>query len=652
MPHRLPDSRQDLERRVLELSGLLEIARAMVAAPDSTSALRHFLLSAVAVVGGTSGAVFRYDDPSGRLNLVVERGLLGSSWPNTVLSVEEVAFLEGSEAREGITVRPRPSSATARAFVRDQGSWLATYEGEAIVPLVGRGGLWGVALFGPRLLRETYGPAELAILATSAQIAASPLENLAFHLEENATAAPGGDGSDRASSDDCPDEKTKQTVLPANLSALRDQFPVLRDIVGESDLFAAALRELAQVAPTRCPVLVLGETGTGKELAARAIHRMSPRSDGPFEVVDCGAIPRELIESELFGHVRGAFTGATRDRRGTFELAHGGTLFLDEIGEMPTGAQTRLLRVLQEGHMRRVGDERTVHVDVRVVAATNRDLLTEVKDGRFRADVYYRIGVFTVKLPSLRDRKVDIGPLAEVLIERLAVETGRPPLQLSRSLMRRLSEYPFPGNVRELQNILTVLLLRSAPEGPTLEDLEAILAQASGTEPSVTTPSINTVLQEEVPETPAGKRDAESTGRWVLNQLRRCDFNLSQTERTLARLRRSPAGRTAAPVADRSSLTYYLQGECFKAFAECDFDLASAARTIAGIPDLEPRARARLEGFLEFLAGVVEPHTNPAEVRAACRERLPKLPAHYLPYLDSIAEAYLLGEWAVPAEKG
>jgi transcriptional regulator with GAF, ATPase, and Fis domain len=650
MPPQKFDSRQDLERRVHYLSGLLDITRTVVPARDSANALRLFLLSAMGVVGATSAAAFRYDGSRGRLSLDCDCNLPGSDQFNAVLSSDEVAFLEGGEAREGITVRPRPASVPARNFIREHGRWLAACEGEAIVPLVGRGGLWGVALFGPRLLGETYGPTELSILATSAQIVASALENLAFHSE--ARSLPRPDGRAKVETADCAEQKLPASALPDDPASLREQFPVLSDLVGESTSFTAALRDLAQVAPTRCPVLILGETGTGKELAARALHQMSPRATGPFEVVDCGAIPRELIESELFGHVRGAFTGATRDRRGTFELAHGGTLFLDEIGELPTGAQTRLLRVLQEGQMRRVGDERTVHVDVRVVAATNRDLLTEVKEGRFRADVYYRIGVFTVKLPPLRDRQGDMAPLANALLGRLADETGKPKIQLNRALIRRLSEYPFPGNVRELQNILTVLLLRSAPEGPTLEDLEAILAQASGDEPSVTTPSVTAVLQEEVPEAPAGKRDAETTGRWVLDQLRRCDFNLSQTERTLARLRRSPAGRSAAPVADRSSLTYYLQGECFKAFAECDFDLSQAARTIAGIPDLEPRARARLEGFLEFVSGVVEPFAEAAEARAACRERLPKLPAHYLSYLDTIAEGYLLGAWGVPAKKG
>jgi transcriptional regulator with GAF, ATPase, and Fis domain len=151
-------------------------------------------------------------------------------------------------------------------------------------------------------------------------------------------------------------------------------------------------------------VLIMGESGVGKELAARAVHQMSDRADGPFEVMDCGSIPRELIESELFGHVRGAFTGAHRDRKGAFELAHRGTLFMDEIGEMPLQLQTRLLRVLQEGRFRRVGDEHSIEADVRVVAATHRDLRAEVAAGRFREDLFYRLNVFAVRLPPLRER--------------------------------------------------------------------------------------------------------------------------------------------------------------------------------------------------------------------------------------------------------
>ncbi len=635
-----PASRQGLEKKILELSGLLEVARALVAAPDAPTALRHFLLSTIGVLASTSGAVFRYEETAGRLVQVAERGTPEGAESRTVLSAEEVAFLEGGQAREGVALRPKPAGAEARAFVRDQARWLVSHDAEAIVPLVGRGGLWGVALFGPRLLGEPYGDSERSILATSSQIAASALENLEFHAAGEEGAGPISDADEVASPSPVEDQ---------GVAALRVRHAVLREIVGESEPLARALRELAQVAPTRCPVLILGETGTGKELASRAVHRMSPRGDGPFEVVDCGAIPRELIESELFGHVRGAFTGATRDRRGAFELAHGGTLFLDEVGELPAGAQTRLLRILQEGQLRRVGDERPIHVDVRIVAATNRDLLQEVKSGRFRPDLYYRIGVFTVHLPALRERRGDLPILAKALVERLAEETGRPTLLLSRPILRRLAEYSFPGNVRELQNVLTVLLLRSPSDGPTLADLESVLAQAGGEVGAALSGEATELLEED--DLPVGRRSAEATGRWVLDQIRRTDFNLSHAERTLARLRRSPAGRAAAPVSDRASLTYYLQGECFRAFAESGFDLHVAARAIASIADLEPRARQRLESYLSFLAEVAAPFENASQAKAACRDRLPKLPVLYQPYLDAVVEGFVRGAWA-PNTKG
>jgi hypothetical protein len=380
-----------------------------------------------------------------------------------------------------------------------------------------------------------------------------------------------------------------------------------------------------------------GETGTGKELAARAIHALSPRADRPFETVDCGAIPRELIESELFGHVRGAFTGATRDRRGAFELANGGSLFLDEIGELSSGAQTRLLRVLQEGRFRRVGDERAIQVDVRVVAATNRDLLSEVKAGRFRPDLYYRLNVFCIRLPALRDRKGDIPQLVAHVLDRMADEIGGPAPKLSSSLLRRLEEYAFPGNIRELRNVLTALILRTQGAPPTLADLDNLLADADGEEPGARGGGEPAAYDDDDDSADAAphpgadtrpvRRDFETTGAWVLDQLRKCDFNLSQAERSLARLRRSPAGRAAAPVADRSSLTYYFQGECFKAFAAQGFDLKRAARTIALLPDLEDRARARLAGYLEFVSEVTREATSDEDARARCRARLPKLPA-------------------------
>src|SRR6185436_1365291 len=304
-------------------------------------------------------------------------------------------------------------------------------------------------------------------------------ENLMFHQAGGAIEAPepseGAVEPQEAPGALEPDAGASAHLGRLSLVELRRRFPIMQEIIGQAGPFERAFREVASVAPARCPVLVLGETGTGKELAARAIHSLSPRAERPFEVIDCGSIPRELIESELFGHVRGAFTGATRDRRGAFELANGGTLFLDEIGELSGGAQTRLLRVLQEGRFRRVGDERAIQVDVRVVAATNRDLLSEVKAGRFRPDLYYRLNVFCIRLPALRDRKGDIPLLIAHVLDRMADEIGGPAPKLPTAITRRLEEYAFPGNIRELRNILMALILRTQGRTPTLAELDTLL---------------------------------------------------------------------------------------------------------------------------------------------------------------------------------
>jgi transcriptional regulator with GAF, ATPase, and Fis domain len=208
------------------------------------------------------------------------------------------------------------------------------------------------------------------------------------------------------------------------------------------------------VAPTDAAVLVLGESGTGKELVAREVHRRSKRAGKPLIKVNCAAVPRELYESEFFGHARGSFTGALRDRAGRFELADGGTLFLDEVGEIPLELQAKLLRVLQEGELERVGEERTRRVDVRLIAATNRDLRAEAEAGRFRQDLYYRLSVFPVELPPLRKRAEDIPPLAEHFLALAARKLGRPKPRLTLASVQQLQRYHWPGNVRELQHVI------------------------------------------------------------------------------------------------------------------------------------------------------------------------------------------------------
>jgi two-component system response regulator AtoC len=233
-------------------------------------------------------------------------------------------------------------------------------------------------------------------------------------------------------------------------------------IIHRSEVMTALLETVCKAAASPVPVLILGETGTGKELIARALHFESSRRDRPFLAVNCSAIPAGLLESELFGHVRGAFTGADRARTGLFGAADGGTLLLDEIGDLPLELQPKLLRVLQEGEVRRVGDSQAQSVDVRVVAATARDLRQAVTQGRFREDLFYRLAVVTVELPPLRRRPEDIAPLVDGYLPRLAARLGRTMPLLSAEAMQRLESYPWPGNVRELVNVLekTLVLCR------------------------------------------------------------------------------------------------------------------------------------------------------------------------------------------------
>jgi len=227
-----------------------------------------------------------------------------------------------------------------------------------------------------------------------------------------------------------------------------------KNIVGVSDPLLYVMHKVRQVAPGDTSVLILGETGVGKELIARTIHDESPRSSGPFVVVNCAALPPNLIESELFGHERGAFTGAERQRHGRFELAHGGTLFLDEIGEMPLEMQPKLLRVLQEGQLERVGGSETIAVDVRVITATNRDLKVDMEAGHFREDLFYRIAVYPITVPPLGDRREDIPLLVEHFVQHFAQRRGLRIDEIPAEVMRRLRAYNWPGNVRELQNVI------------------------------------------------------------------------------------------------------------------------------------------------------------------------------------------------------
>jgi two-component system NtrC family response regulator len=227
-----------------------------------------------------------------------------------------------------------------------------------------------------------------------------------------------------------------------------------------------------KVAASDIPVLILGDSGTGKEVVARAIHRRSPRKDGPFVPINCGAIPETLLESELFGHEKGSFTGAHAQRKGRFEAAAGGTLFLDEIGELPLQLQVKLLRFLQERQIERVGGRGPIEVDTRVVAATNKDLKKETAEGRFREDLFYRLAVVVIKLPALRERQGDVRYLAQAFLQRFAAEAGRSLPRFTDAAIRALEIYPWPGNVRELENKIKRAVVMADGKRITPDDLE------------------------------------------------------------------------------------------------------------------------------------------------------------------------------------
>ncbi|MFK8111222.1 MAG: sigma 54-interacting transcriptional regulator [Rubripirellula sp.] len=268
----------------------------------------------------------------------------------------------------------------------------------------------------------------------------------------------------------------------------RDSFG---EMIGQSSALQKVGEQIELVAPTGSTVLVTGESGTGKELVAREIHLRSTRSDRPLIKVNCAAIPRELYDSEFFGHTKGSFTGAVRDRIGRFELADGGTLFLDEIGEIPLDLQSKLLRVLQEGELERVGEENTRRVDVRIIAATNRDLKAETEAGRFRSDLYYRLSVFPIELPTLAQRKEDIPLLAEHLLSHLARKLGRPMPRLTLANVRELQSYDWPGNIRELQHVLERALI-TAKSGKLRFNLGPIKRNEPGVKTPENTQSENT----------------------------------------------------------------------------------------------------------------------------------------------------------------
>ncbi len=268
--------------------------------------------------------------------------------------------------------------------------------------------------------------------------------------------------------------------LSRTLEQMREELEARYEMIGTSPAMQKLFQDIDKVAPTKASVLITGESGTGKELVSRAAHRLSPRRDAPFVKVNCAAIPRELIESELFGHEKGSFTGAQARKRGYFEQAHGGTLFLDEIGDMDLAAQAKVLRALQNGEIIRVGSEHVINVDVRVLAATNKDLAKEVSAGRFREDLYFRLDVFPIRAPALRERPGDVRLLADAFVQSFCKENGLRQKRIDPSVYEAIGRRAWPGNVRELKNVVEraailssdVITVADLPEDPHLSPFD------------------------------------------------------------------------------------------------------------------------------------------------------------------------------------
>ena len=304
------------------------------------------------------------------------------------------------------------------------------------------------------------------------------------------------------------------------------------EIVGTSRAVKQVIERIEKVAPTAARVLITGENGTGKELVARAIHALSPRARGPFVEVNCAAIPTELIESELFGHMKGSFTGAFADRAGKFELADGGTLFLDEIGDMSLSAQAKVLRALEEGVISRVGSGRTLAVDVRVVAATNKDLQAEITAGRFREDLLYRLNVVPIEVPPLRARRADVAQLVAHFVSQMTRSGGFPAKPFDAEAVQQLAARDWPGNIRELRNAIQRLLILATGPAVTAQDVERIAGLGTADAgPGASAADVAGAPWMRAATFEEFKQVAERT--YILAKLKENDWNVSETARTL-----------------------------------------------------------------------------------------------------------------------
>jgi transcriptional regulator with PAS, ATPase and Fis domain len=383
-------------------------------------------------------------------------------------------------------------------------------------------------------------------------------------------------------------------------------------VITRNPLMVELFAKVQRAAATRHPVLILGETGTGKDLVAQAIHRMSDRSHGPFVTVNVPAIQENLIESELFGHLKGAFTGAIGDKLGKFQTAAGGTIFLDEIGEMRSELQAKLLRVVQAGEVDRVGGLRPEKIDVRIVAATNRDVHAMVERGAFRADLYYRLKVMMVVLPPLRERPEDVDVLAEYFLDRYALESDKSMKGITVKAMARLRAHAWRGNVRELEHTIARAVALAAGDRVTESDLEL-------TEDGVVSPPEGDDLD------PFGMDESLSDGEFIA-RLRSNQFEIGKTAEQLR--------------VSRGTVGLRLKGICFRLLAESGGDREKAAALLCGGDASADVVRSRIDEYYTNLVDVLHEFETAEQALEACRRRWKNLPQKYFKGLDVLIHRY------------
>ncbi len=608
-------------QRLFELTTLYEVSRVLQASTNPEQMAFDVLTAVIGLTGARWGIIWMTTDDDGTLRPVQACGLDIRRSTSALLSSDWLRALS-DRSRPFLLKDVRSSGRLSSAG--DNGlpvpSWLSDHNPELILPLAASGKLGGLITLGPNFLNRTYEPFLQNLLGSVGYLVALAL----------------GRQTDFTLHQDSPYSESVEAFL--------QRLPVLEEIVGESQAVLDLYKHLNMVANASCTVLLEGETGTGKQLAAEVLHKMGPRSSGPFIEVDCGSVPETLIESELFGHTKGAFTGADHDRKGVFELADGGTLFLDEVSNLPLSVQGRLLHVLQERRFRPIGGAANIEVNVRVIAATNRDLHKAVHEGTFREDLFYRLYVYPVRIPPLRERREDIPILASFFLKRCADENGLSLPRLTEGFMRRLAQYDFPGNVRELSHILERVLLQS--DGKQVLHAKALdgalLQQPAHPDPIGGTNTSSMVrhglpTRESDPET-YPYRPQQPRGAWVIEVLKGHRFNIKAAAETLTSLA-STNHYPAPPLTDRSSLTYYLQGECFRLYLQEEGDVDRVGYALCADDDeLRRVAVTRVQGYLASADDTLKACRSRSEAQERILEKFSKLPGTYRSVLLRLAD--------------